>query len=96
MSESGGNQIPCKVGKIVPRITAYYQHVLKKYSKLGASTPVLSAVFGEELYGFANCFLSLALLLQQLYLCLICKSLHTLSILDTYTLEQFTLPAGRA
>ena len=45
----------------VPKITVY-QHVLKKYSKLGASTPVLR-VFGEELYGFASCFLSLALLL---------------------------------
>ena len=46
----------------VPKITVY-QHVLKKYSKLGACTPVLSVVFGEELYGFASCFLSLALLL---------------------------------
>ena len=31
----------------VPKITAY-QHVLKKYSKLGSGTPVLSGVFGEE------------------------------------------------
>ena len=31
----------------VPKITVY-QHVLKKYSKLGAGTPVLSVVFGEE------------------------------------------------
>ena len=33
----------------VPKITVY-QHVLKKYSKLGASTPVLSVVFGEEVH----------------------------------------------
>ena len=46
----------------VPKITVY-QHVSKKYSKLGTGTPVLSGVFGEELYGLASCFLSLALLL---------------------------------
>ena len=62
--ESGGNQVRSKAHAglarlSVPKITVY-QHVLKKYSKLGAGTPVLSGVFREELYGFASCFLSLA------------------------------------
>ena len=64
--ESSGKQVAKPIARLarlsVPKITVY-QHVLKKYSKLGAGTPVLSVVFGEELYGFASCFLSLALLL---------------------------------
>ena len=68
VTESGGNQVAKAHARLarlsVPKITVY-QHVLKKYSKLGAGTPVLSAVFGKELYGFASWFkfLSLALLL---------------------------------
>ena len=63
--ESGGkpsSRAHARLARLgVPKITVY-QHVLKKFSKLGASTPVLSVVFGE-LYGLASCFLSLALLL---------------------------------
>ena len=59
--ESGGNQVAKLMARLarlsVPKITVY-QHVSKKYSKLGTGTPVLR-VFGEELYGF----LTLALLL---------------------------------
>ena len=49
--ESSGKQVAKPIARLarlsVPKITVY-QHVLKKYSKLGAGTPVLSVVFGEE------------------------------------------------
>ena len=66
MTKSSSVQVAKPMARLarlsVPKITVY-QHVSKKYSKLGTGTPVLSGVFGEELYGLASCFLSLALLL---------------------------------